>query len=365
MRHRLFQESRARNCQTSQELRRFCCEETDRARQLTIDQLSLQQERNPSTVRQLLTQAQDLQNTVNSLTDAKVFYDPETASSSRTSHVPSQPLNIPSPKSMLHRDSGLPLDTRNTVGTSGNVSESLPPAREGPSSALFENSLNLASSSCGLGPGNTGNIIWNMEEEWDESRRTPRFNQGIGTLNPLNHNWWNLFSRWYDWGHEMSNLGNASRKVSRLSIYAYRMMTFKIFDTRWDQALLAFWTKNTRNNEPPSYSRSKTTVRRHIDQTMRTRNFRARNEIVESGAVNKSQKGKKAYVERKVTGRHMDNVSWTSVWKQTRSETRRTIVLSCTKSAGTDWRKDTLKKFRPQRRKSFWKKRQDSVQTFP
>ena len=33
---------------------------------------------------------------------------------------------------------------------------------------------------------------------------------------------------------------------------------------------------------------------------MRTRNFRVRNEIVEKGAVTKSQKGKKAYVERKV-----------------------------------------------------------------
>ena len=33
------------------------------------------------------------------------------------------------------------------------------PAREGSSSALFESSWNLASSSCGLGQGNTGNIM--------------------------------------------------------------------------------------------------------------------------------------------------------------------------------------------------------------
>ena len=44
----------------------------------------------------------------------------------------------------------------------------------------------------------------------------------------------------------------------------------------------------------------KTSARLHIDQTMRTRNFRVRNEVVERGAVTKSQKGKKAYVERKV-----------------------------------------------------------------
>ena len=88
------------------------------------------------------------------------------------------------------------------------------------------------------------------------------------------------------------------------------------FDTRWDQALFAaseiptekvleglyksklqdsvqlqtvlalYEQENIRNNEPTSYSRLKTTVRRHIDQTMRTRNFRARNEKVENkGAV--------------------------------------------------------------------------------
>ena len=102
------------------------------------------------------------------------------------------------------------------------------------------------------------------------------------------------------------------------------------FDTRWDHALLAaseipteivleglykselqdsvqlqtvlalYARDNIRNNEPPSYSRLKTTVRRHIDQTMMTRNFRARNEIVDRGAVTKSQKGRQASVDRKV-----------------------------------------------------------------
>ena len=62
MRNRLFQESRAMNCQEIEELRTICCEETDRARQLRIDELFLQQERNPSTVSQLLIQIQDLQN---------------------------------------------------------------------------------------------------------------------------------------------------------------------------------------------------------------------------------------------------------------------------------------------------------------
>ena len=41
------------------------------------------------------------------------------------------------------------LFARNSMGTSGNVFES-PLAREGPSSALFENSRNLEASCCGL-----------------------------------------------------------------------------------------------------------------------------------------------------------------------------------------------------------------------
>ena len=40
----------------------------------------------------------------------------------------------------------------------------------------------------------------------------------------------------------------------------------------------------------PSYQRLKVSVRLHIDQTMRLRNFRVRNEIVERGAVTRSQK---------------------------------------------------------------------------
>ena len=40
--------------------------------------------------------------------------------------------------------------------------------------------------------------------------------------------------------------------------------------------------ENIRNNEQPSCSRLKTTVTRHIDQMVRTRNFKARNERIET-----------------------------------------------------------------------------------
>ena len=58
---------------------------------------------------QLLSQIQELQDKVNSLSEEKEFDDPETASVSRISQVPNQPLSIPSPRGMLSRDSGMPL----------------------------------------------------------------------------------------------------------------------------------------------------------------------------------------------------------------------------------------------------------------
>ena len=75
---------------------------------------------------QFLTQIPDSHNEVNSLSDAREFYDPDTASSSGASHVPSQPLIISNPREMRNRDSGLPRDARNIMGTTGNVFESQP-----------------------------------------------------------------------------------------------------------------------------------------------------------------------------------------------------------------------------------------------
>ena len=87
-----------------------------------------------------LSQSQELQDKVNSLNDGKDFYDPEKASSSGLSHVPSQPSRMSS-----------------LGGTFGNVFEDLP-VQEGRSSG-FENTRNLASSSCLLRPSNTRNAL--------------------------------------------------------------------------------------------------------------------------------------------------------------------------------------------------------------
>ena len=107
MRIRAFQGDRARNCREIEELQRICCVDTDRARHLRCDELSTQKEENNSAVNQFMVQIQELQDKVNSLNDAKESYDPETASSSGVSHVPSQPMSIRTARGMTSRDTEL------------------------------------------------------------------------------------------------------------------------------------------------------------------------------------------------------------------------------------------------------------------
>ena len=120
------------------------------------------------------------------------------------------------------------------------------------------------------------------------------------------------------------------------------------------------WTQeNIRNNGQPSCSRLKIAVRRQSDQVMRKRNLRARNEVVErGGTVIESHKGKKANVERRVGECYQWKANGRCSKGQTcgfRHEpasgnrcvggTKRTIVLSSSKSEGTDWREDTVHRF--------------------
>ena len=163
MRDRLRHECQARRSQEIEELRRICHEETNRVRKLKIEELSPRQERDPTTVSQLPAQIQGLQNQSDSLADAREFHDLDTGSSSVASHVPSQPWTIPSAREVLSRDTGLEPKSRNTIGTSGNVFESLL-AREGPSSPIFENFRNLVASSCGLRRETTGKQWYRREK---------------------------------------------------------------------------------------------------------------------------------------------------------------------------------------------------------
>ena len=105
----------------------------------------MQQRMNPTTVSQMMAQIQDLQNKVNSLSDSREFYDPESGSSSGATHVPDQTSTILSSRTLPRCDSGLPRNTQNCTSTTGNFFER-PPAQEGVSSFIFNNSNNLASS---------------------------------------------------------------------------------------------------------------------------------------------------------------------------------------------------------------------------
>ena len=174
------------------------------------------------------------------------------------------------------------------------------------------------------------------------------------------------------------------------------------FDTRWDQApwaaseiptetvleglykskcqdsvqrhtvLAMHEQEDVRNNEPPNYSRLKTTVRRHIDQTMRTHNFRARSEIVWRGAVSKSQKGRKVSVERKVG----ECYHWKAIGQCSKGDS-----CSFIHDLASGNRRDQSPLLRQIRRprltesnhpkgqasggKSFWKRRSNCVPKFP
>ena len=86
---------------------------------------------------------------VNSLNDAKEFYDFETARSSGLSHVLSHRVSNPSPRGLISRTFCLQLASRNSFGTSGHVVDDLFAPGE-PSAAIFGNSRNVASASCGL-----------------------------------------------------------------------------------------------------------------------------------------------------------------------------------------------------------------------
>ena len=113
-----------------QELRRTCCEDADRSRPAIIDELSMHQERNLTTVSQLFDQIRELQNKV------REFHDPESGGSSGATHVPSQPSTILSSGTLPRCDSGLARDTQNCTCLQETFFER-PLAQEGLSSTIL------------------------------------------------------------------------------------------------------------------------------------------------------------------------------------------------------------------------------------
>ena len=80
--NRIYQEHHARDCQEIEELRRTCCEQADRVRQLRIDELSTQQERKSLHRDSAFVPNSGTAGHCESVNDEKEFHDPETASTS-------------------------------------------------------------------------------------------------------------------------------------------------------------------------------------------------------------------------------------------------------------------------------------------
>ena len=94
-----------------------------------------------------MVQSQELQDQVNFLNDTREFFDPETASSSGLSHVPCQPVSVPSNRRMRSRDSCLQPEARDSFGISRNVFEDLPAPSE-PPAVFFGCSRSHAPAPC-------------------------------------------------------------------------------------------------------------------------------------------------------------------------------------------------------------------------
>ena len=97
-------------------------EKLKRARELRVDEFSVQKLREShDAIQQLTSQIQELQERVNCMNDSGKIQDTESIYSGKWSHVPSQPTVVPSPRSMLSRDRSMPFDTWNVSGTQGYV----------------------------------------------------------------------------------------------------------------------------------------------------------------------------------------------------------------------------------------------------
>ena len=76
---------------------------------------------NHGTIQQLTSHVQQMQEQMNSMNDSGDFQDVKSKNCGRLSHVSSQPVMIPSSRSLLSRANRLPRDTWNQSGLQENV----------------------------------------------------------------------------------------------------------------------------------------------------------------------------------------------------------------------------------------------------
>ena len=97
-------------------------EKLKRAQELRVDEVSVQKLREThETIQQLTSQLQQMQQQMNSMNESGDFQDVKSNCSGKLSDVSSQPVMIPSSRSLLSRDTRLPLDTWNQSGLQENV----------------------------------------------------------------------------------------------------------------------------------------------------------------------------------------------------------------------------------------------------
>ena len=207
MRNRLFREHQAKDCQDSENLRRIWCEKLLQSK--TIDELSVHQEGNPSTVSQLMTQIRELQNKVNSLmrswNSEQLWSDPR----SQLTLYYSQSQNYALPRFWIaarYTEYYGYFRTRFWTTTCS--------WRTDLYSFQFQEFGNLLSR--------TETWYWRKYKEagdWNETR-IAKFVDTRTTLAKrgwiIQSYWWNLFSQWCGRLSEISDIGIASGEISWL-----------------------------------------------------------------------------------------------------------------------------------------------------
>ena len=217
LRKSLFRENQRKDWQEIEELRRTGCEETDRARRTRIDELFMHLWRSPTTVSQLLTRIQDLQSKVNSLSDAtEICYNPESGSSSGMSHVFQWTLENSESQNLALPRFGVAAWHTGFYGYFRKRFWTTPCSRR--------------TTLCSVQQFKEFGIVFSRIETWHswKYKATEKWNEtrtaefvNTCTLPKwmwiVESYWWTLFSRWYDWLYEITNLGVASGRISWLS----------------------------------------------------------------------------------------------------------------------------------------------------
>ena len=165
------QEDHARDCQETEELRRICLRRS-RSSKTRIDELSKHQERNPTTVSQFFDSDAGVTEQGKFLVRCKSFCTilNQGAALERPT-FPVNPIPFWVPEPCLAAILDCRVNTLNGSGRTGNVFER-PPAQEGRSSTIFNNSKNLTPSSSRIQTSYYGNYKEEERERvtWKENR---------------------------------------------------------------------------------------------------------------------------------------------------------------------------------------------------